>query len=249
MLEVNKIICGDCLEVLKTLPDNCIDLTVTSPPYNMRLRVRNGKYTQREKGESFSKKYQHFTDDLPIELFYETHKQILNELLRVSKIVFYNFQIVTGSKEAYFKIIGEFAPHIKDIIVWNKGEGQPAMHPNVLNASHEFILILEGDNKNGRAITNSYFDRGTLSNLWNIINKAQDTDSHNASFPVKLAAKIIHHFSKEGDLVLDPFMGTGTTAIAAIKEKRNWVGIEISEEYCALARKRIQPYLDQTQLF
>ena len=246
---INKIYCMDCLEGLKLLPDNSIDLTVTSPPYNMRLRVRNGKYTQREKGESFSKKYQHFTDDLPIELFYETHKQILNELLRVSKIVFYNFQIVTGSKEAYFKIIGEFAPHIKDIVIWDKGEGQPAMHPNVLNASHEFILILEGDNKNGRAITNSYYDRGTLSNLWSITNKTQDTDSHNASFPVKLAAKIIHYFSKENHLICDPFMGTGTTAIAAIKEKRNWIGFEISEEYVALANKRIQPYLNQTQLF
>ena len=106
----------DCLEGLKLLSDNSVDLVVTSPPYNMRTRIRNGEYTTREKSEHFSKKYEHFSDDLTIEEYYDFHKNVLTELLRVSKCVLWNYQIVTGSKEAVFKLIGDFSDKIKDII-------------------------------------------------------------------------------------------------------------------------------------
>jgi site-specific DNA-methyltransferase (adenine-specific) len=97
------------------------------------------------------------------------------------------------------------------------------MHPDVLNASHEFILILEADKKNGRSITNSYFERGKLSNVWYVNNKQQDTEGHGAAFPLKIAEMIVVNFSKTGDLVYDPFGGTGTTAIAAHKNNRKWI--------------------------
>ena len=126
--KMNMIHNCDCLSFIKQVPDNYFDLVLTSPPYNMRLRVRNGKYTTREKGDHFSRKYKHFDDDLPIDDFYEFHKSVLSELIRASSIVLYNFQPVTGSKEAFFKIIGFFAEHIKDVVVWDKKNGQPAMH-------------------------------------------------------------------------------------------------------------------------
>ena len=106
----------DCLEGLKLLSDNSVDLVVTSPPYNMRTRIRNGEYTTREKSEHFSKKYEHFSDDLTIEEYYDFHKNVLTELLRVSKCVLWNYQIVTGSKSAVFRLLGDFADQIKDII-------------------------------------------------------------------------------------------------------------------------------------
>jgi len=248
-MELNKIYNECCLETMAKMPNGFVDLVVTSPPYNMRLRVRNGQYTTREKSDNFSKKYAHFGDDLPIDVFYETHKLILGELLRVSKIVFYNVQFVTGSKQAFFKLIGDYSEYIKDVIVWHKGEGQPAMHPDVLNASHEFIFILEADKKSGRAITNSFFERGKLSNHWTILNKKQDTDGHRAAFPLPLAEKIVMNFSKKGDLVYDPFGGTGTTAIAANKNERRWILSELTEEYALSAEKRIAPYLQQPSLF
>ena len=93
------------------------------------------------------------------------HKNILSELLRVSKVVCYVIQIVTGSKEAFFKIIGDFSEDIKDIIIWDKGSGQPAMHEKILNSSYELILVLEDDKNNGRLINNAQFKRGTMSFL------------------------------------------------------------------------------------
>ena len=138
-MQINKIYNEDCEITLSKMQDKSIHLVITSPPYNMRTRIINGKYTTREKGNHFSKKYQHFEDALPIDEFYILHKRILSELLRVSKVVCYNFQIVTGSKEAFFKIIGDFNTKIKDIIIWDKNNAQPAMHENVLNSVYEMM--------------------------------------------------------------------------------------------------------------
>jgi len=237
-MKTNVCYQGDCLEVMKTLPDNCVYLTVTSPPYNMRTRIRNGKYTTREKSEHFSKKYQHFDDALPIDDFYSFHKNCITEMLRISKIVIYNFQIVTGSKEAFFKIIGDFNKDIKDIIIWDKGFGQPAMHEKVLNSAYELMLVLEGDKKCGRVIQNAIFKRGEMQNILRV-NRVKPPKGHSAIFPPELIKQIIKNFSKEEDLILDPFMGTGTTALVCKELNRNFIGCEISSEYCDIIKERV----------
>jgi site-specific DNA-methyltransferase (adenine-specific)/modification methylase len=224
---------------MKTLPDASIDLTVTSPPYNMRTRVRNGKYTTREKSEHFSKKYEHFDDALPINEFYEFHSKVLNELLRVSKIVCYNFQIVTGSKEAFFKMIGDFNRQIKDIIIWDKNTGQPAMHSNILNSCYEFILVMENDSIAGRHITNAKFKRGEMNNILRIKRGKKIHGSHGAVFPEDLVKELILAFSSEQNVILDPFMGTGTTGVVAKKLNRKFIGIELTKEYLNVAFDRI----------
>lgn len=90
----------NCLATMASLPDNHVDLVITSPPYNMNLRIRNGKYCSRQvTRDEFSTKYNGFDDNLPIEEFYHQHKTILNELLRISPLIFYNISIVTGSRE------------------------------------------------------------------------------------------------------------------------------------------------------
>lgn len=221
------------------MPDKFVDLVITSPPYNMRTRIRNGKYSTREKGEHFSKKYKYFGDDLPIDDFYSFHSKVLRELIRVAKIVCYNFQIVTGSKEAFFKIIGDFNRDIKDIIIWDKGSGQPAMHEKVLNNCYEIILIIEDDNKAGRAIQNARFSRGEMNNILRIGKGKKVVDEHSAVFPERLAGELIKGFSEEGNLIYDPFIGVGTTAIVAKKLNRNYIGSEIIYEYSRIAEKRI----------
>lgn len=235
-----KIIQGDCLEVMKTFKDKSFDLTVTSPPYNMRTRIRNGEYTEREKSEHFSKKYSNFDDALSIEDYFDFHKNCISEMLRISPLVFINFQIVTGSKEAWFKLIGEFSKYIKDVVIWDKGEGQPAMHDLVINRSYELILILENPASAGRAFKNSYFERGTMSDVWRLGRGRNSlTSEHTATFPEELAKKVINGWTKEGDRILDPFLGTGTTLVAAKQLNRNAVGIEISPEYCKIAQQRL----------
>src|SRR5690554_6359063 len=99
-MEITKIYGEDCIETLKRIPDNSIDLVITSPPYDMNLRIRNGKYCSRQIVKEFSTKYEGFDDNLPIEEYYKLHLKILKELLRTSSVIFYNIQIVTGSKRA-----------------------------------------------------------------------------------------------------------------------------------------------------
>ena len=240
MFELNKIYNEDCLTFMKQVPDKYFDFVLTSPPYNMRTRVRNGQYTIREKSEHFSKKYKHFGDDMHPADFFDFHIKAIREMARISAIVAYNFQIVTGSKEAFFKIIGEMASDIKDIIVWDKGNGPPSMHENVLNASYELILIIESDKKRGRMITNSNFGRGELSNVWRIGRGAEHIDTHRAVMPYKLASELVRNFAKPKGIVFDPFMGSGTTAVACESLGLQWCGCELEPDYVAIANKRLE---------
>ena len=116
----NKIYNESCLETLKKIPDNFIDLVITSPPYNMNLRIRNGVYCSRQIVKEISTKYDGFADNMPIDEYYKFHSNIMRELLRVSNLVFYVVQVVTGSKRALFKLMGEFNENLKDIIIWDK---------------------------------------------------------------------------------------------------------------------------------
>ncbi len=227
---MNKMYNEHCLITLSKMQNKSIDLVVTSPPYNMRTRIRDGKYVTREKSEHFSKKYKYFDDALPIDEFYNLHKNILTELLRVSKIICYNFQIVTGSKDAFFKIIGDFNIKIKDIIIWDKNTGQPAMHKNILNSVYEMILILEDDDRKGRMIQNAKFPRGKMNNIIRVKKGKKQNKINGAVFPEELIVELIQAFSNKGDLIYDPFMGSGTTAVVCEKLNRRWVGSEIVKE-------------------
>ena len=241
MLELNQIYNENCLETLKKLEDNSINLVITSPPYNMNLRIRNGKYCSRQIVKEFSTKYSEFSDNIPIDEFYEFHLSVLKELLRVSDIIFYNIQIVTGSKRAFFKIIGELSDYLKDIIIWDKGVAQPAMASAVLNRQSELILVFEKDNAISRQFKKCNFERGTLNDVWNIKRSKRDPQlkGHSASFPEELVEKILLNFSNEGDVIYDPFMGTGTTGIVSKKLKRHFIGSELIKEYADLATLRI----------
>jgi site-specific DNA-methyltransferase (adenine-specific)/modification methylase len=242
-MEVNKVYNEDCLETLKRLDDKSINIVVTSPPYNMNLRIRNGGYCSRQIVKEFSTKYEGFDDNLPIDDFYKLHSEIIHELLRVSEIVFYNIQIVTGSKRAFFKIIGDFAEQLKDIIIWDKGVAQPAMQAGVLNRQSELILIFEKDNAISRKFSKCNFDRGTLSDIWNISRGKKVDKSHSAVFPEKLVETILENFSNEGDIVYDPFMGSGTTAVVSKRMNRKYLGSELSSNYCELVNKRLNGVL------
>lgn len=239
-IELNKIYNEDCLKTLSRVPDNFIDLVITSPPYNMNLRIRNGVYCSRQIVKEISTKYKDFSDNLPINDYFELHCKIIDELLRTSKRIFYIIQIVTGSKRAIFKIIGKYNEKLKDIIVWDKKVGQPAIGEQVMNRRTELILVFENDYPISRQFRGAPFKRGTLDDIWQITRDRSKTENHGAIFPVKLVQTILENFSKKGDVIYDPFMGTGTTAVVAKKLNRKFLGSDISKEFCSLARKRLK---------
>ena len=244
-MEINKIYNENCLDTMRRMPDNFVDLTITSPPYNMKLKVQKGKCqhilssSPWAADDARTKYCGDFEDSLPIEDFYKIHSEIVTELLRVSKMIFYNISIVAGSKRAFFKIIGEYSDFVKEIIIWDKGHGVPAISPGVLNRQSELIIVFDNSTAINRTFSKCNFDRGTLSDVWKIARGKKISKDHGAVFPEELVQKIIENFSDEGDLIYDPFMGTGTTGHVASLYKRNYIGSEISKNYCKVAEERI----------
>ena len=216
------------------------DAVITSPPYNMRTRIRNGQYTEREKSEHFSKKYAAYHDAMPIEEYYDFQKTVVSLSLQLAPMAFFNFQIVTGSKEVWFRLMGEYSKNIKDVIIWDKGEGQPAMHPSVINRAHEMILCFESVESAGRAFQKSYFERGTMSDIWRLGRGGSgEVEGNAAVFPIDLPMKIMQGWTRKGDSILDPHGGSGTTARAAKDLGRKCTMIELDERCCEIAAKRM----------
>ena len=249
MIELNRIYNEDCLEGMKRILDKSVDLVFTSPPYNMNLRIRNGKYCSRQIVKEISTKYKNFDDNLPMEEYYEFNKKVIGELLRVSDLVFYNVQFLTGNKRALFRLIGEFNEKLKEIIVWDKINAQPAISQNVMNSQFEVILVFDDNNSISRGFGQANFERGTLSNVWGIKRGKKYSTNHGATFPVELAEKAITNFCVEGGVVLDPFIGLGTTAVACINTNRSYIGFELDKDYYEVSKKRLEEFMAQGRLY
>jgi site-specific DNA-methyltransferase (adenine-specific)/modification methylase len=105
------------------------------------------------------------------------------------------------------------------------------------------ILVLEDDNNAGRVIQNAKFPRGEMNNVIRVKRGKKETLINGAVFPEKLVAKLINAFSNENDLVYDPFMGSGTTAVVCEKLNRKWIGSELIKEQHKQSEKRLEPLL------
>lgn len=252
MIEMNKIYNEDCLEGMKRIPDGSVDCVITSPPYNFCLRVHGEKYIRKGRNEVMAglvvNKYANgLSDSLDMDSYFEWQCQCIDEMLRVCRgPVFYNIQMITGNKQALLKIMGRYAEKIRDILIWDKKGAEPAMHPGCLNSEYEWIIAFENGDCKGRVFRTMQAERGTISNVLRI-GKNRNRD-HRAAFPIQLPQFFIMQFTSpsEGTVILDPFMGSGTTAIAAIREKRNFIGFELNKDYYDKACKRIK--LEQAQL-
>lgn len=226
---------GDCRQRLKELPDDVADIVITSPPYNMNLRIRNGQYCSRQIVKELSTKYANYDDNLSLDQYYELNCDVLNECLRVADLVFYNVQFLTGNKPALFKLIGHFADQLKEFIVWDKVNAQPAIGEGILNSRFEAILVFQKSAPESRKFSTAQFDRGTLQNVWQIKRGKKKKSDHGAVFPDELVQTIIRNFTSTGDVILDPFTGTGTTGRVALSNDRRFIGVEMDPDYYSFA--------------
>ncbi len=197
--DIDNIYLGDALAMMKELPDDCVDSVVTSPPYNFCLRIHGGKYTHRSAGEKLHQlavnKYTNgLRDSLPMDEYFNWQCECIDQMLRLSKgPVFYNIQPITGNKVAVFKIIGKYAEHIREVLIWDKTTAEPAMSKNVLNSEYEFIIVFEKGDCKGRMFNVFNAERGTLSNVIRIgKNRA---NGHRAAFPVNLPRHLLKNFT------------------------------------------------------
>lgn len=243
----NKIICGDSEEILKKLPDNCIDLIFTSPPYNFGLEYENHK------------------DGTKWEDYFEKLFKIFSECIRVLK---YGGRIVVNVQPLYsdyipiHHILSDFFMKKKmiwrDEILWEKnnynckyttwGSFKSPSSP-YMKYSWEFLEVFsKGDirkagDKAQADITKDEFKKWIIAK-WDIPPERKMNEfGHPAMFPEKLAERTLKLFSFRGDIILDPFNGAGTTTKVAKATGRRYLGIDISEEYCKIADRRLREIL------
>lgn len=236
------LIHADCRDILPGFPSKHFDLCLTSPPYNMNLRIRNGKYCSRQITKEISTKYEGFADNLPMDEYFEFNRQVVEQLIRTCGVVFYNVQILTGNKPALFKLIGHFHGQIKELIVWDKVNAEPAVFPGggVLNSRFELLIVFSDVDPESRRFKNANFNRGEMQNLWQVKRGKKRHPAHGAVFPVELADKVVKHFCPKGGRVLDPFMGTGTVGEPCAAHGIEFTGIEMLEQYFEFSRSLLE---------
>lgn len=201
-IKLDNIYNVDCLEGMKALSNGSVDAVVTSPPYNYCLRVRGDQYTCRSSNETRSglkvNKYTNgLSDSLDMDEYFEWQCKCIDEMMRISTgMVFYNIQAITGNKLAVFKIIGKYADKIREVLIWDKCNAEPAIQEGCLNSEYELIIVFDHADCKGRQFTTFNAERGTLSNVLRI-GKNREND-HRAAFPLLLPRHLIHYFTPMG---------------------------------------------------
>lgn len=236
---INKIICGDTETVMRCFPAESIDLVITSPPYNLKNSTGNGMSvntkTGKWAGNPLQNGYTDHSDDMPYDDYVSWQKRCLSEMMRVLKptgAIFYNhkWRVQDGLIQDRREIVNDFP--IRQIIIWRR-KGGINFNPGYFLPTYEVIyLIAKPDFK-------LVPKANAVGDVWEI--KQESDNKHPAPFPLELINRIVSSTSAE--IILDPFMGSGTTAISSIKYGRKYIGIDISKEYCKMAKKRIANFV------
>ena len=230
---------ADCLEKMKTMPAECIGAVVTSPPYNIRNSTGNGLRKPYNSGywknNALSEGYDGDSDDMPRDEYVAWQRECLTEMMRLlapGGAIFYNnkWRVQDGLLQDCSDIVAGFP--VRQIIIWARSGGMN-FNPGYFLPTYEVIYLIA---KPGFRLAEG---ANRLGDIWRI-DQTKDIP-HPAPFPIELAQRCILSVPAEYPLgpILDPFMGSGTTAIAASMCDREWMGIEKSEEYCRIANERL----------
>ena len=258
---VNVIIQGNCIEILKKVPQNTFDLIFADPPYYLQLP--KGKRLKRPDGSEIipvDDKWDQFNDYEDFDNF------TLNWLSECQRVLKKTGTIwVIGMYHTIFrvgKIMQDLGLWFLNDVIWVKRGALPNLNKRRFTNNHE-TLIWAVKSKSCKGYTFNYellkeINQGKQMKdtdwVFPICNGAERLRNksgiklHNAQKPLNLIQRVMLTASNKGDLILDPFMGSGTTAIVAESLERNWIGIEKEEKYVKIANARIKQYKQKRQL-
>lgn len=231
----DKIICGDCLEFMRRLEDSCVDLFVTSPPYNLKNSSGNGMKDGRGgkwQNAALLEGYEAHDDAMPYDEYCEWQRQCLSEMMKLLKdngAIFYNhkWRVQNGLLQDRHEIVQDFP--VRQIIIWRR-KGGINFNAGYFLPTYEVIYLIA---KPGFKLADK---ANKLGDVWEI--KQEMNNPHPAPFPEELTDRIIS--STNAKLIMDPFAGSGTTGISAMRYGRHYIMVEKSKKYCEMARKRIE---------
>ena len=236
---INKIICGDCLEVMKEIPDKSIDLILTDMPYGSTA-------CDWDKEQDLNKLWEIFKrigkDDAT---YVFTASQPFTSKLIMSNLKWFKYEWIWNKKKSGNIFVAKYQPlkiH-ENVLVFSNGKArynaQMVKRDKIKRSKNYGTGEAMGGSRIPENKIYEYTHRYPVS-IIEISNANQNNKIHPTQKPVELMAYLIKTYTEEGDLVLDPFIGSGTTAIACLELNRRFIGIEISPEYCKMAEERIQ---------
>lgn len=239
----HRLLCGDSTDsdaVSKLMNGEKANLSFTSPPYNAGKSESLSGNTH-----TVDNKYNEYNDNQNQSDYLNLLIDFTNNALLNSEYLICNIQSLAGNKIALIEYLHYFKNNFIDVAIWDKGHGAPAMAENVMTSAWEYLFFISSKDKASRAIPNANF-RGTIPNIYrgNPQRKNEFSSVHAATFPIDLPEWSIQ-FSKIGDILLDQFLGTGTTMVAAHQMKRKCYGMELDPKYCQVIIDRMKK-LDPT---
>ena len=243
----NKIINGDSLKELKKIPDETFDLIFADPPYNLQLQNSLIR-PDRSKVKAVNDKWDQFES-------FKTYDKFTNDwLIECKRVLKKNGSIwVIGSYHNIFRVgaaIQDLGFWILNDVIWNKNNPMPNFRGTRFTNAHE-TLIWASKSKNSKYTFNyqsmkSFNDDLQMRSTWNlpICNgkerlKKNGIKVHSTQKPEALLHRIILASSNKNNFILDPFLGSGTTAEACENTRRRWIGSEIDEKYGELVKERM----------
>ena len=244
---MEKIICGDSLEELKNIPDESVDIIITSPPYNLKNSTGNGMKSGsggKWPNAKLMDGYNSHDDNLPHEQYVEWMRDNITEMFRVLKptgAIFLNhkYRVQGGLIQDHQKMLEGF--NVRQIIIWQRAGGFNFNQTYFL-PTYEMIYVMPKVAK-GKETFRLKKGANGIGDVWKI--NQERNNPHPAPFPIKLADTILD--SCEQGVVLDPFAGSGTVAVSAIKNGWDYICIDNSKEYCEMAKDRISKQLMESE--
>ena len=230
---------ADCIEILKTLKPNSIDLIFADPPYflsNGGKSIHSGKIVSVNKGDWDDKSK------------YDNHLQFTKEWLQQSfRVLKYGGSIwISGTVHNIFDVknyLDEIGFKIINIVVWHKSDPPPLIYKNKFKFSYELIIWAKKDGKHTFNYKDMFAVEGEeMQDVWTIPAvgiSEKKFGYHPTQKPEALLERIIKACSNEGDIVLDPFSGSGTTCFVAKRLNRKYIGIEKNKEFFNISKRRI----------
>lgn len=223
MIATNVINNSDCIEGMKKLPDEYVDLIVTDPPYLINYKTNHRK----DKYHKFN--YTIIGDNDP-----KIISDYIEQCYRVMKPNTAMYMFCSMDKVDFFKQELEKWFKVKNIIIWVKNNHTAGDLKAQFGKKYEIIFLV---NK-GRA----FFNGKRITDVWEFDRVSGNSQLHQNQKPTELIEQCIMKHSKEGDIVLDGFMGSGTTAIACMNTNRQFIGYELDDYYHSKAIDRIHNY-------
>jgi DNA modification methylase len=233
----HRLLCGDSTDsdaVAKLMNGEKANLSFTSPPYNAGKSEALSGNTH-----TTDNKYNEYNDNQTKDVYLDLLIGFTNNALLFSEYLICNIQSLAGNKIALIEYLHEYKNNIIDIVIWDKVYGQPAMAENVMNSVWEYMFFISSKEKATRAIPNANF-RGTVDNIYRGKPNRNNEFSkvHAAVFPIDLPQWGMQ-FTKEKDIILDQFTGSGTTMVAAHQLKRKCYGMELDCKYVEVIVQRM----------